>query len=316
LTSLAIRSLWARKVRALTTTFAVVIGVAFVAGSYILTDTIFAAFDEIFSESLKGTSVVITAQNPVKQESGEVPTIPASLLGRVKGVRGVRLASGAIFTPGGFFDSQGDAIGTKFAPKFISSNLPDGIESLTYVEGHAPRGPTETSIDEAAAESSDLKLGEEIRIVGKRRARSYRLVGFTELGSASFGGASIAKLTLPEAQAITNKRGLFDQISVAARAGVSPETLKQRIERVMPASVRVETGKERADRSSEEIREGLGFLQTVLLVFGFVALFVGAFLIFNTFSITVAQRVAEFGLLRTLGASSRRSGSTCRRPAS
>jgi putative ABC transport system permease protein len=300
---LAVKSLWARKVRALATTFAVVIGVAFVAGSYILTDTIFAAFDEIFSESLKGTSVVITAKNEVKQENGEVPTISASLLPTVNRTAGVRLAAGTIFTPGGFFDSEGGAIGTKFAPKFISSNLPDGLESLTYVDGHSPRGPTETSIDQAAAESSDLKLGEEIRIVGQRSARSYRLVGFTKLGSASFGGASIAKLTLPEAQLVTNKRGRFDQISVAANDGVPAETLKRRIERVMPPNALVETAKENADRGSEEIRENLGFLQTILLVFGFVAVFVGAFLIFNTFSITVAQRVTEFGLFRTLGAS-------------
>src|SRR6478735_990780 len=303
MTGLAIKSLWARKVRALATTFAVVIGVAFVAGSYVLTDTIFAAFDEIFSDSLKGTSVVVTAKNPVEQENGEIPTIPASLLPRVKRVDGVRLTAGAIFTPGGFFDSEGDKIGNKFAPKFISSNLPGSLESLTYIEGHPPRGPTETSIDEAAAESSDLKLGEEIRFVGQRSAKSYRLVGFTKLGSASFGGASIAKLTLPEAQLITHKRGRFDQISVAAKQGASEEVLKRRIERVMPRSVQVETAKENADRGSEEIRDNLGFLQTILLVFGFVAVLVGAFLIFNTFSITVAQRVAEFGMLRTLGAS-------------
>jgi putative ABC transport system permease protein len=302
-TGLAVKSLWARKIRALGTTFAVVIGVAFVAGSYVLTDTIFAAFDEIFSESLKGTSVVITAKNPVEQESGEVPTISASLLPPVRKTAGVRVAAGAIFTPGGFFDSEGDAIGSKFAPKFISSTLPDGLESLNYVEGHPPRGPTQTSLDEAAAESADLKLGEEMRIVGQRSAKSYRLVGFTQLGSASFGGASIAQLTLPEAQLITNKQGRFDQISVAAKEGVPAETLKRRIERVTPPSVRVETAKENADRGSEEIRDNLGFLQTILLVFGFVAVFVGAFLIFNTFSITVAQRVTEFGLLRTLGAS-------------
>jgi putative ABC transport system permease protein len=90
LISLSLRELWARKVRALATTFAVVLGVAFVAGSYVLTDTIFAAFDEIFSESLSGTSVVITAQNPVKQDSGEVPTISASLLPRVKQTPGVK----------------------------------------------------------------------------------------------------------------------------------------------------------------------------------------------------------------------------------
>jgi putative ABC transport system permease protein len=305
LTSLALKSLWARKVRALTTTLAVVIGVAFVAGSYILTDTIFAAFDEIFSESLKGTSVVISAKNPVEQDNGEVPTIGASLLPRVQKTPGVKLAAGAIFTPGGFFDSKGDAIGNKFAPKFISSTLPVELESLTYLEGHRPRGPTEASIDKAAAESSGLELGEKFEIVGQSSAHSFRLVGFTQLGSASFGGASIAQVTLPVAQRITHKTGRFDQISVTAERGVSASLLKQRIEREMPASARVETGVESADRSSEEIRDNLSFLPTFLLVFAFIAIFVGSFLIFNTFSITVAQRVTEFGMLRTLGASRR-----------
>ncbi len=303
MTALAVKSLWARKVRAMATTFAVVIGVAFVAGSYILTDTIFAAFDEIFSESLKGTSVVVTAKNPVEQENGEIPTISASLLPKVERTPGVRLAAGAIFTPGGFFDSAGDAVGAKFAPKFISSTQPAALESLNYVEGHRPRGPTETSIDKAAAEDAGLKLGEELKIVGQGSAESFRLVGFTQLGNASFGGASIAQVTLPVAQRITHKQGRFDQISVAARDAVSTEALKRRIERVMPASVRVETAKENADRGSEEIRDDLGFLQTFLLIFGFIAVFVGSFLIFNTFSITVAQRVTEFGMLRTLGAS-------------
>jgi putative ABC transport system permease protein len=303
MTGLALKSLWARKARAMGTTFAVVIGVAFIAGSYVLTDTIFAAFDEIFSDSLKGTSVVVTAKNPVEQENGEIPTIPASLLPKVKRTAGVKLAAGAIFTPGGFFDSAGEKIGNKFAPKFISSRLPDGLESLTYVDGHPPRGPTEASLDESAAESSGIELGEEIKLIGQGSARSFRLVGFTHLGDASFGGASIAQVTLPVAQLLTHKVGRFDQISVAARKGVSSVTLKRRIERVMPPSARVETAKENADRGSEEIRDNLGFLQTILLVFGFVAVFVGAFLIFNTFSITVAQRVTEFGLLRTLGAS-------------
>jgi putative ABC transport system permease protein len=305
LTGLAFKSLWARKARAVGTTLAVVIGVAFVAGSYILTDTIFAAFDEIFSESLSGTSVVITAKNPVEQDNSEIPTISASLLPRVQKTAGVRLAAGAIFTPGGFFDSKGDKIGNKFAPKFISSGLPDGLESLTYLEGHKPRGPTEASIDKAAAESSGLRLGEQIKIIGQGSARSFRLVGFTRLGSASFGGASIAQVTLPVAQRLTHKAGRFDQISVAADSGVSATVLKRRIKREMPSGVRVETAKESADRSSEEIRDNLSFLQTFLLVFGFIAILVGSFVIFNTFSITVAQRVSEFGMLRTLGASRR-----------
>jgi putative ABC transport system permease protein len=304
-TGLALKSLWARKVRALSTVIAVVIGVAFVAGSYVLTDTIFAAFDEIFSESLKGTSIVVTAKNPVEQENGEVPTVSASLLPQIQRTPGVRQAAGAIFTPGGFFDSKGEKIGSKFAPKFISSTLPGQLESLTYVEGHRPRGPTEASIDRAAAESAHLELGEKIGLVGQGRLQEFELVGFTQLGSASFGGASIAQVTLPVAQALTHKRGRFDQISVAAAKGVAPAALKRRIEAEVPREVRVETGSESADRSSEEIRDNLSFLQTFLLVFGFIAVFVGSFIIFNTFSITVAQRVTEFGMLRTLGASRR-----------
>jgi putative ABC transport system permease protein len=303
LTSLALKSLWARKVRALTTTFAVVIGVAFMAGSYILTDTIFAAFDEIFTESNKGVSVVVTAENLVKQESGETPTFSAALLKPAKETPGVGVAAGAIFTVGGFFDSEGEAIGSKFAPKFISSILPPPLESLSYVEGHQPRGPREASLDRAAAEDAGLKLGDRIELVGRVPAVSYRLVGFTQLGNASFGGASIAQVTLPEAQRITGKQGRFDQISIAAADGVSPEALKRRIERVMPGSVRVETAAENAERGSDEIREDLSFLPIMLQVFAFVALFVGAFLIFNTFSITVAQRITEFGMLRTIGAS-------------
>jgi putative ABC transport system permease protein len=304
-TRLAIKSLWTRKVRAFAISLAVILGVAFIAGSYVLTDTIFAAFDEIFSESLQGTSVVITAQNPVEQESGEIATVPTSYLPKVKGVPGVKQAAGAIFTPGGFFDGENNAIGTKFAPKFISSTLPEGLESLTYVEGRKPRGPDEASLDKAAAESAHLKIGSTLKIIGSGKVEPFKLVGLTQLGQASFGGASIAQVTLPVAQQLTHKRGRFDQISVAAEPGVSEAALKRRIEKVLPLSSRVETAKENADRSSEQIRENLGFLQTILLVFGYVAVLVGAFIIFNTFSITVAQRVSEFGVLRTLGASRR-----------
>ena len=304
MTRLAIKSLWARKVRALTTILAVVIGVAFVAGTYILTDTTFAAFDEIFSDSLKGTDVVITAHEEVEagiRRGAELQRLRPRA--GEEGARACRLASGAIFTPGGFFDEKGDKIGSKFAPKFISSRLPGSLESLTYLDGRPPRGATEASLDKSAAEEAGIGIGDTIRIASVARAKSFRLVGLTRLGNASFGGASIAQLTLPEAQRVTGKVGEFDQISIAADDGVSEETLKQRVEKVTPPSVLVETAKQNSERNSNEIRDELGFLRIALLVFAFVALLVGAFLIFNTFSITVAQRVTEFGMLRTLGAS-------------
>ncbi len=138
MTSLAIKSLWARKLRAVGTVVAVLIGVSLVSGTYVITDTINRAFDQIFNDSLKGTSVVITARQPVTQEgNSSVPTFPASLLQKVRKVSGVKLAAGAIFTPGGIFKGN-SSVGSQFAPKFISSTLPPRIESLKTVEGHRP----------------------------------------------------------------------------------------------------------------------------------------------------------------------------------
>ena len=299
---LAVKSLWARKVRALTTTLAVVIGVAFVAGTYILTDTTFAAFDEIFSDSLAKTSVVVTAKEEVRQESGETPSFGAALLPKVKRVQGVRTAAGQIFTVGALFDRENEQIGSGFAPRFIASVLPSSLETQTYVEGRPPRDSREATLDEPAAEEAGLGIGDTLKVASVERVATYRIVGLTRLGDASWGGASIAGLVLPEAQRITGKRGEFDQLLIAADPGVSERVLAKRVRAVAPADVRIETAAENAARNSDQIREDLGFLRIALLVFAFVALFVGAFLIFNTFSITVAQRISEFGMLRTLGA--------------
>jgi putative ABC transport system permease protein len=306
LTGLALKSLWARKVRALTTTLAVVIGVAFVAGTYILTDTTFAAFDEIFEDSLAKTDVVITARDEVRQETGEVPSFGAAVLPKVRRVDGVRVAVGQIFTLGAFLDSENEQIGTPFAPKFIASDLPESLETQTYVEGHAPRSARQVALDQSAAEESGLGIGDTLKLASVERVVAYPIVGLTRLGAASWGGASIAGLVLPEAQRITDKRGEFDQILIAAEEGVSEATLKQRVARQLSdPSLLVETAQENSERNSDQIRSDLGFLRIALLVFAFVALFVGAFLIFNTFSITVAQRIREFGMLRTLGAGRR-----------
>ena len=304
MTSLAVKSLWARKMRALGTVLAVLIGVALVAGTYVLTDTINKAFDEIFNDSLKGTAVVVTANQPVTQESNSsTPTFPASLLQKVRKVRGVDLAAGAIFTPGGIFKGN-EQVGSQFAPKFIASVLPPRIESLKTVEGHRPANANQATLDKAAADDSGLSIGDPVRLAGERRAKTYTLVGLTQLGSStSFGGASIAQLTLPEAQRITGKVGSFDQISVAQSASATPSELAARVKEVVPPGVRVETAEQNANRQSKQIHDALSFLPIFLGVFAAVALIVGAFVIFNTFSITIAQRIRELGLLRTLGAS-------------
>jgi putative ABC transport system permease protein len=304
LVSVAVKSLWARKLRALGTTVAVFVGVSLIAGTYVITDTINKAFDEIFTDSLKGTAVVITNEQPVTQEQNTSTSFPAGILKKVRDVPGVTLASGSIFTGGGIFNGD-EQVGSQFAPKFISSVLPQQIETLKTVDGHPPTNAQEATLDKAAADEAGLSVGDPIRIAGERRVRTYRLVGLSELGGTSFGGASIAQLTLPEAQFITSNVGRFNQISVGLNPDVSPEELKERIDRVVPPTLRVETADENANRSSDEIHDQLGFLPIFLGVFAAVALIVGAFVIFNTFSITVAQRVREYGLLRTLGAARR-----------
>ena len=302
--SVAIKSLWARKLRALGTTVAVFVGVSLIAGTYVITDTINKAFDQIFSDSLKGTSVVITNKQPVTQQTNTSTSFPGGVLKKVQAVPGVTLAAGTVFTGGGIFNGDKE-VGTRFAPKFISAVLPPQIESLKTVEGHRPTNAHEATLDKAAADDAGLSIGDPIRIAGERRVRTYRLVGLTELGGTSFGGASIAQLTLPEAQFITGNVGRFNQISVAINPDVSSDELKARIERVVPPTLRVETAEQNANRSSNEIHDALSFLPIFLGVFAAVALIVGAFVIFNTFSITVSQRIREYGLLRTLGASRR-----------
>jgi len=304
-TKVALRGIAARKMRAFTTWLAIFLGVALVAGTYVLTDTINKSFSDIFSESLKGTDVAISARQDIESDEVGPPSFPARLLERVRPVDGVDAAAGSVFAGGRFIDAKGDPIGNSFAPNFIASLLPERFETLDYVQGRKPRSATEASIDTQTADTGDLKLGDTLRLAGAHEARRYEIVGLTKLGDTSFGGAGIAEVTLPEAQRVTDREGQFDQISVAAADGVSPEELRDRIARVMPRQVQVETGEEAAQRQSDDIAEGLGFLRIALLVFAGVSLFVGAFQIFNTFSITVAQRTREFGMLRTLGASRR-----------
>ena len=306
MTTATLRGLWGRKLRAGLTTLAVLLGVALMAGSYVLTDTINAAFDDIFQETSKGVDVAVVPKETVEREDGEPPGFPASLLGHVRSVDGVERAEGTIFDQISILGDDGEPIQTEGAPNFAAGAQPEPFNPFDYERGRAPRTDREVAIDSFTADRKGFEVGETLRVVGERGAQAYRITGVARLGEVeSFGGASVAVMTLPEAQEAVGKEGKFDEISVAAKDGVSPEALKRRVAAVMPAGVEVRTGQENADTQSQDTADDLGFLKTALLIFAFIALFVGAFTIFNTFSITVAQRSREFGMLRALGASRR-----------
>ena len=202
--------------------------------------------------------------------------------------------------------ADGEPVGGNGAPTFAFSAGDDRFDPLSYGAGGPPGSDGEVALLKATADAEGFELGDMIELAGQTGTTEYELSGIATLGETeSFGGATAAVLTLAEAQRLTGKQGSFDQITIAADPGVSPNQLVATLERELPRSLQIQTGEENAQSAQQDVGEFIGFLQTALLIFAAIALFVAAFLIFNTFSITVAQRTREFAMLRTLGAGRR-----------
>ncbi len=311
--SLALRGLAARKLRAALTAVAIMLGVSMVAGTFMLKGSVDQAFDDIFAEANAGVDVRISADSAIDvgidmPESGVA--LDQSLVGKVEKVDGVAAAAGGIADSSAIaiLGEDGERIGPPGGgpPQIAQSVLPAPFNPFTWTEGEPPADETEMAVDSITAAEEDFAVGDEITVTGVRGARELTLTGIGRFGSGvSLGGAAFGIFTLPEAQALTGKQGELDEILVSAEEEVSPEELVGRLNVMLPKGAEAKTGAQDAADQSADIKEGFGFLTTMLLVFAGISLFVGAFLIFNTFSITVAQRVREFGMLRTLGASSK-----------
>jgi putative ABC transport system permease protein len=303
--SLVLRGFVQRKLRVLLTGIAIALGVALMAGTYVLTDTINHSFAGIFQTANKGNDVVVSPTEALGSETRtQVSPVTEAMLALVRSTPGVAEATGAIFTPATFLDSKRKRLTTGGAPAFVASEVPARFESFKPVKGRLPAGPDEVAIDEATAKRAGLQLGQRMIVAGSAVAKPYTIVGITKFGGGeSFGGAGAAVLVPAEAQRVVGEPGRYDEIDVAAQPGVSPEQLRARLHGLLPRTVAVRTGAQQASKDTSNLEKELGFLRTFLLIFAYVALLVGAFIIFNTFSITVAQRTREFGLLRTFGAS-------------
>jgi putative ABC transport system permease protein len=301
---LVLRGFAQRKVRALLTGVAIVLGVALMAGTYILTDTINNSFAEVFGNAYKNKAVVVTAKEALGSKSGsQTYAISEATLAHVRAVPGVAAASGAVSTTATLLTTSGKRI-TGTGPSIVDAEQPVRFEAFTAANGYLPRAADEVAIDQATAKREHLKLGQQLVIAGSAPARRYTISGIAKFaGSESLGGASVALLLPAQAEYVAGEPGEYDSINVATSPGVSPEQLASRVRAALPSTLIVRTGAQEAANQTSELEEKLGFLRTFLLVFAYVALLVGAFIIFNTFSITVAQRMREFGLLRTLGAS-------------
>src|SRR5919202_823765 len=305
---IALRGLFARKLRLALTALSVALGVTLIAGTYIFTDTINSSCDRIFSESNKGTDASVTPRRAIdtSNQGGTQPVVPPSVLAQVRRQPGVASAAGSVFDAGTVL-VDGKRVSSGGAPNFIAS-VADQLrfDAFQVVQGRKPATPDEATIDASTARRKHIRVGDKIAIVATAPRKTFTVVGITQIaGVDSFGGATVVDLLPPEAQRMLGKRG-FDQIQAAARPGVTPQELKAQLRQALPRSVVVRTGREEAREQSSNIKENLSFLTTALLAFAGISLFVGAFIIFNTFSITVTQRMREFALLRTLGGASRR----------
>jgi putative ABC transport system permease protein len=306
MTALTLRGLWVRKLRAGLTALAVLLGVMMISGTYVFTDTINHSFDRIFDTANQGVDIKVRSHKAVDAENVQLPPFSERLLPRARKTAGVAQAEGAVNDIATVFKKNGKRANVGGAPALMFSSSPKPFNPLTYVEGRSPANANEVTIDQHTADNNGFRLGDDVLVAGKLPAKRYRITGIAKFGDvSSFGGATMAVLTLPEAQRISRKRGELDEIDVAVASGANVRDVTAGLRTALPRTVDVKTGAQDAKDQADDIQSGLGFLNTLLLAFAGIALFVGAFIIFNTFSITVAQRTTEFGLLRTMGASRR-----------
>ncbi|HEX9889229.1 MAG TPA: FtsX-like permease family protein [Nitriliruptorales bacterium] len=304
-----LKGLLAHKVRFVLTALAVVIGVSFVAGSFILTDSIDDAFAGLFEETSAGTDLYVrpaaTVGDDVTQSwvSGREP-LPAELAHTVAEVEGVAVATGWVEGFAQIVGPDGEPVGGQGPPVLGFSWSGSGPLELRL--GREPRVAGEVVIDAVTAETTGYELGDEVPVITVSGAEWFLLVGVAGFGqSDNLLGASIAAFELEEARRLFDKPDRFDQIAIRAQPGVAVEDLRERVQDAVAEGIEVVTAQTSNEEGLQDIRGFLTILNSALLSFAFVAMFVGAFIIANTFSIVVAQRTREFALLRAVGASAK-----------
>lgn len=311
----AFKSLLGRKVRLLMSTFAIVLGAAFVVGTLLFSDTLSRSFTAIFASTVG--DVVVTPDNSgdlQAQGAESGVTLPASLVDKLEDVDGAARVDGNVSTIGVFtIGTDGKVIGGQGAPglgvNWTGAPAGHGLEGVQIIEGHEPQGRDQVVLDEDTADKAGYDVGDTAKLItsGSKSNLEVEVVGIAGYDEGgSLGGASLAIFDTRTAQKLfLDGKDAYTDIWVTADDGVSQDTLRDRVADELPNGVKAETGDDAAEESASLFMEAISFLRTFLLIFAAVALVVGAFLIVNTFSILVAQRGRELALLRALGASRR-----------
>jgi putative ABC transport system permease protein len=301
----ALKSLWGRKLRTLLTALSIVLGTTMIAGTFVVRDQITHAFTSIFETGLEKTDVLLSKKTAFGSDNAQAGPLPASDIAAAAAVPGVAKAegqiqaAGALVVNGTYTSSSG--------PSFVFSTLSDTFSPYNYVDGRPPQQSGEVVVNQQMARDRHLRVGEHALLATEVGTKPVTIVGVFRYGQvSSIGGATIVGTTFADAQAWFDRTGLTSLVFVKADPGVSQVELQHRLRAALSHDVKVQTGPEAAKSQTDETAGGItGFLTPLLLAFAFTAVLVGAFIIFNTFSITVAHRTREFAILRTLGASRR-----------
>ncbi|MER7406534.1 FtsX-like permease family protein [Streptomyces sp. NPDC000070] len=304
----ALRNVLAHKARLLMTVLAVMLGVAFVSGTLVFTNTISDAFQKSSAKGFDQVDVAMTAdyQDAEGDQVGKLHELNQAVLDKSERVPGAASAIGVVQGFTAIADKDGKLLGDGFQSQ--GGNY-WGTEDPRYplVGGHAPKGPGEILIDSATAKRAGYKVGDTVRMSVDGPVLTPRITGIftTDDGNVAAGG-SLTLFDTATAQKLFGKAGVYDQIDVKAKPGVTQAALKTQLDKALPeGTVATTTGKQLADDQAEAIAQSMSGMQTGLLVFAGIALFVGTFIIANTFTMLVAQRTKELALMRAVGASRR-----------
>ena len=309
-----ISGLRARKLRLTLTALAIVLGVTFVTGTLVLGDTLNRTFNNLIgtayqhiSFEIRGKAAFSNGNAADVNGTGNRKPVPESLAAAVGRLPGVAYVHGNVEGYAQFLARDGNAIGGGGASNLGFSFDPNRqLSPYRLVQGTAPSGADDVVMDKATATKYHFTVGDRVLINLPNRPQRFRVTGIVTFGSDNnLAGITLAGFSLPTAQAAFDSRGSFDTISVLAAPGADNIKLQREIAAILPPGVQVVSGQALVNELSNAVDSQLSFISTALLIFGFIALFVGAFTIFNTFSITVGQRTRELALLRVVGASRR-----------
>ncbi len=301
----ALKTVFAHKLRLALTAMSVMMGVAFIAGTFIFTDTIDETFNDLFDDLFAGQDVIVQGETEIDVGFSGPPPMDAGVLDLVLAVPGVDAAEGSVGGLAIIYDKEGEAI-VPTGPPTIGGSMTDDLRLAGNVElrdGRVPETATEVSIDAKTATDNNIVVGDVVKIQSPMEVAEYEVVSTIGFGeSDNLAGATFAGFELATAQRLFDLEGQYSSIVVIAQEGTSPDLLRNSIASVLPEGVEAVTAADEADAQSEVLSESLGFLQTALLVFALVAVFVASFIIQNTFRIIVRQRQKELALMRAVGA--------------